>query len=328
MKCNIGFGGNRYYICLIEMVFANFAITNSLFRMIRKFKHLTLLALCLLLGLITMQSCERINEHKENGLQLATDFCSMQSELASIVEVADEIGDKTTAKGISSKLFLGAFGKSTSLTISDSTYFDGDGIEFEIDFGPVTLPLSENQRGYDGKYRAGKMHINIQTHYQENSSKLDIEINESDHFMLGSNAAQPRNISFNCAFRRQDSKTQNLTIESFTILGPNTITLDGTVKLFKLNNSNPGVIGNKYQMTGQGTLNESNHTEHNWEIIEPLIKNVVPGCSGEYVNGILSLRDLDKSATISLDYDPFENESCDKIVRVTIAGKTTDITLN
>jgi hypothetical protein len=81
-------------------------------------------------------------------------------------------------------------------------------------------------------------------------------------------------------------------------------------------------------MTGQGTLNESNHTEHNWEIIEPLIKNVVPGCSGEYVNGILSLRDLDKSATISLDYDPFENESCDKIVRVTIAGKTTDITLN
>lgn len=296
--------------------------------MIRKCKHHTLLALCLSLGLISMQSCERINEHTENGLQLATDFCTMQSDLASIVEVADEIGDKTTAKGITTKMLLGAFGKSTTLSISDSTYFDGDGIEFEVDFGPTTLPLPENQRGYDGKYRAGKMHIKIQTHYQENSSKLELEIDESDNFKLGADPAKPRNVSISCTFRRQDSKTQNLTIESLKLLGPNTVTMEGSIKLFKLNNSNPGVIGNKYQITGQGIIMESNHPKQNWEIVEPLIKNVVPGCSGEYVNGILELKDSDKSTTTTLDYDPFENESCDKIVRVTIAGKVTDITLN
>ena len=59
--------------------------------MIRKYLHHALLALVFMLGLISMQSCERINENKENGLQLATDFCVMQSELASIIEVADEI---------------------------------------------------------------------------------------------------------------------------------------------------------------------------------------------------------------------------------------------
>lgn len=296
--------------------------------MIRKYKHHKLLVLVLMLGLITMQSCERINEHKENGLQLATDFCVMQSELASIVEVADEIGDKTSAKGITSKMLLTAFGKSSTLSISDSTYFDGDGIEFEINFGPNTLPLSENQRGYDGKYRAGKMHIKIQTHYQEKSAKLEVEIDESDNFWVGANPSQPRNLSISCTFNRQDAKTFNLTVESLKFLGQKTINMEGSVQLVKLINSNPGVIGNKYKLSGQGSLKESDHDQLTWEIIQPLIKNVVPGCSGEYINGIASLKDSDKSTTTTLDYDPFENESCDKIVRVTIAGKSTDITLD
>jgi hypothetical protein len=43
---------------------------------------------------------------------------------------------------------------------------------------------------------------------------------------------------------------------------------------------------------------------------------------------MLELKDSDNSNTTILDYDPFENESCDRIVRVTIAGKSTDITLD
>ena len=97
--------------------------------------------------------------------------------------------------------------------------------------------------------------------------------------------------------------------------------------MLKLNNSNPGVIGNKYQILGKGVIKESDD-EQKWEIMQPLIKNVVPGCSGEYINGMLELKDSEKSTTTTLDYDPFENESCDKIVRVTIAGKITDITLD
>ena len=116
-------------------------------------------------------------------------------------------------------------------------------------------------------------------------------------------------------------------IESLDFFGQKTISIEGTVQLLKLNNSNPGVIGNKYQILGKGVIKESDD-EQNWEIMQPLIKNVVPGCSGEYINGMLELKDSDKSSTTILDYDPFENESCDRIVRVTIAGKITDITLD
>ena len=97
--------------------------------------------------------------------------------------------------------------------------------------------------------------------------------------------------------------------------------------MLKLTNSNPGVIGNKYQILGKGVIKESDD-EQSWEIMQPLIKNVVPGCSGEYINGMLELKDSEKSSTTILDYDPFKNESCDRIVRVTIAGKITDITLD
>ena len=146
--------------------------------MIHKYFKRWVFALVLSIGLILMQSCERINDHKENGIQLATDYCSMQSDFAAIVEVADQMGDQTTAKGTPIKFLLDAFGRQTVVRALDTTYFDGDGIEFEIDFGPTSLPLSENQRGYDGKYRAGKMHVKIETHYQEKLSKLEIEINK------------------------------------------------------------------------------------------------------------------------------------------------------
>ena len=295
--------------------------------MIRKYLHHALIALVFMLGLISMQSCERINEHKENGLQLATDFCVMQSELASIIEVADEMGDQTTGKGTPPKFVLGAFGKAASVKILDSTFFDGDAIEFEINFGPNNLPLSENQRGFDGKYRAGIMHIKIQSHYIENTAKLEIEIDKSDNFWVGANPNQPKNIAISCSTIRQDSKTHSIAIESLDFFGQKKISIEGTVQLLKLTSSNPGVIGNKYQILGKGLIKESDD-EQSWEIIQPLIKNVVPGCSGEYINGMLELKDSEKSSTTILDYDPFENESCDRIVRVTIAGKITDITLD
>lgn len=242
--------------------------------MIRKYLHHALLALVFMLGLFSMQSCERINEHKENGLQLATDFCVMQSELASIIEVADEMGDQTTGKGTPSKFILGAFGKAASVKILDSTFFDGDAIEFEINFGPNKLPLSENQRGFDGKYRAGTMHIKIQSHYIENTAKLELKIDKSDNFWVGANPNQPKNMAISCSTIRQDAKTHSLAIESLDLFGQKTISIEGTVQLLKLTNSNPGVIGNKYQILGKGVLKDSDD-EQNWEIVQPLIKNVV-----------------------------------------------------
>jgi len=296
--------------------------------MIRKYLYHMLIALVSALGLITMQSCERINQHQEDGFQVATDYGVLQSDLASIVELADEFGSQTTAKGTPIKFFSEAFGKQVFITSTDSTYFDGDGIEFEIDFGPTSLPLSENQRGYDGKYRAGKMHIKIQTHYQEKSSKLEIEIDKSDNFWMGHNPNKPRNIIISCSMSRLDAKIHDVNIETLSFVGEKSLGLEGIAQLSKLTNWNPGVIGNRYQLSGSGDLEESNHDKFNWEIKQPLIKNVVPGCAGEFVKGIVELKDSDKSNTVTIDYDPFENESCDRIIRATIAGKSSDITLD
>ena len=76
------------------------------------------------------------------------------------------------------------------------------------------------------------------------------------------------------------------------------------------------------------SLLNSENEKQNWEIKQPLVKKVVPGCSGEFVSGMIELNNNDKSAMISIDYDPFDNESCDRIVRATVAGKNTDITLD
>lgn len=296
--------------------------------MIHKYVNRWIFALVLYTGLIFMQSCERINDHKENGVQMATDHCLMQSELATLIEVADQIGDQTTAKGTPPKFLADAFGKQVEIFPSDTTYFDGDGIEFEIDFGPATLPISENQKGYDGKYRAGKMHVKIETHYQEKLSKMEVEIYQNDNFLVGRNPNQLHKLTTAFSMTRQASKKHDINIESFQFFGSKTITLDGVIQLEKIMANNPGVIGNHYQVTGAGTMLNSENEKQNWEIKQPLVKKVVPGCSGEFVSGMIELNKNEKSAMISIDYDPFDNESCDRIVRATVAGKNTDITLD
>lgn len=295
--------------------------------MIRKYIQHTLIALLPAFGLITMQSCERINQIKEDGLQVAKDYGVLQSEFAAIIEVADELGSQTTGKGIPIRFLTEDYGKQAIINVIDSTYFDGDGIEFEINFGPTSLPLSENQRGYDGKYRAGKMRIKIRSHYIEKTSKLEIEIDKSEKFCVGSNPNKPRNIAMSCSMTRRDAQSHDLEIESLEFVGDNSLSLKGVAQLTKLTNTNPAIIGNRYQLTGKGDIEASNNDKFAWEIMQPLIKNVVPGCAGEFIKGILEIKDSSKSNTITIDYDPFENESCDRIIRVTLAGKSTDITL-
>jgi hypothetical protein len=46
------------------------------------------------------------------------------------------------------------------------------------------------------------------------------------------------------------------------------------------------------------------------------------------VKGLLNLTIEKTNRDILLDFDPFNNESCDRILRITNAGKATDIVLD
>jgi hypothetical protein len=104
--------------------------------------------------------------------------------------------------------------------------------------------------------------------------------------------------------------------------------LEGTLTAEKIMGiTTPGVFGDHYQLQGDGKA-EINDEEFKWNIGSPLIKKLEPGCGMIPVKGLLNLTIEKTNRDILLDFDPFNNESCDRILRITNAGKATDIVLD
>jgi hypothetical protein len=101
--------------------------------------------------------------------------------------------------------------------------------------------------------------------------------------------------------------------------------LDGSLTLEKIAGANtPGMIGDQYIMKGSGKV-EMGEDDYLWEIGSPLKKKVEPGCGMIPVKGLLNLNIESLNRNVVVDFDPFDNESCDRIVRITNAGKVTDL---
>jgi hypothetical protein len=62
-----------------------------------------------------------------------------------------------------------------------------------------------------------------------------------------------------------------------------------------------------------------------WKTSSALVKNIENGCSANIVKGILQIDNNDLRYRI--DFDPFNNMSCDNIAKIYSAGKEYEIRL-
>ena len=138
------------------------------------------------------QSCERINKEKNENIEVAVQLAVLQSELMSVIECVDEIADQSNGNGISSRVNTSFLGKNGLVELIDSSYQDGDGIEFFISFGDPDRPFSLSQKSMDGKYRSGKIWVKIVTHYQENTSVTEVKIDKGMRYSVGTTNNNPR----------------------------------------------------------------------------------------------------------------------------------------
>jgi hypothetical protein len=288
---------------------------------------LSVLAILTVLMLFGMSSCERIHNNSDTREETAADFAMVITELGSILEFADESSDQTNGKGAPLFFNLQNFSKDTRIYIIDSTFYDGDPVEFTIDFGPNTQPLRPSQKCLDGRFRGGKVKVVLESHYIENTSKSHVLVENGSEFVFGTESKV-----FIVHHLEIDVERKMRELLSFNIkhleLDDKHMELEGTLTAEKITGiTTPGVFGDHYQLGGDGKA-EINDEEFKWNIGSPLIKKLEPGCGMIPVKGLLNLTIEKTNRDILLDFDPFNNESCDRILRITNAGKATDIVLD
>jgi hypothetical protein len=273
-------------------------------------------------------SCERINHNQDNNESSAKSYGLLQTELATIMELVDEVSDQTTGKGAPSKFSLQNLSKEAQIIVIDSSYFDGDDIEFVIDFGPVVKPFKPTQKCLDGRFRAGKVHIRIKSHYVENSSESFVFTDANEEYWFGTDGSPSQILDLSMSITRDLKERLIYKNVKFKVKqGEAESEFEGNLVLEKIAGiQTPGIVGDQYLLTGQGQI-EHQDDEFDWTIVAPLKKKIEPGCGMIPVLGEVLLENERTNKNISLDFDPFKNESCDRIVRATIAGEIIDFVL-
>jgi hypothetical protein len=279
-------------------------------------------------SVLMLGSCERINHNQDNNESSAQNYGLLQTELATIMELVDEVSDQTTGKGTPSKFLLQNLSKEAHIIVIDSSYFDGDDIEFVIDFGPVVKPFKPTQKCLDGRFRAGKVHIRIKSHYIENSSESFVFTDANEEYWFGTDGKPSQILDLRMSITRDLKERLMYKNVKFKVKqGEVESEFEGNLVLEKIAGiQTPGIMGDHYLLTGQGQI-EHLDEEFDWRIVAPLKKKIEPGCGMIPVLGEVLLENERTNKNISLDFDPFKNESCDRIVRATIAEEMIDFVL-
>jgi hypothetical protein len=279
-------------------------------------------------SVLMLVSCERINHNQDNNESSAQNYGLLQTELATIMELVDEVSDQTTGKGTPSKFLLQNLSKEAHIIVIDSSYFDGDDIEFVIDFGPVVKPFKPTQKCLDGRFRAGKIHVRIKSHYIENSSESFVFTDANEEYWFGTDGKPSQILELRMSITRDLKERLMYKNVKFKVKqGEVESEFEGNLVLEKIAGiQTPGIMGDHYLLTGQGQI-EHLDEEFDWRIVAPLKKKIEPGCGMIPVLGEVLLENERTNKNISLDFDPFKNESCDRIVRATIAEEMIDFVL-
>lgn len=273
------------------------------------------------LSVLTLVSCMFLFSCKKETLETITsaeDNSTAESEFSSAFDLGDDVAtnEGRLKKGGSTILPSGAI-----LTITDSLFSDGDGKEFTVDFGPLGSGIPHGMLCGDGRYRAGKVHFSLSGPYLNVGSILTITIDESDNF-YGGNGAEMTKISGTKVITRTQTNQYTVVVSNGKAVNDKgTVTWASNRTVTRTYDAGPGLLGDVFEVTGSASGTNRNGDDFTVTIDVPLKKKIQVGCANTFIKGKLTLKNTDTGKSILIDYDPYNNEACDRTAKATINGK-------
>jgi hypothetical protein len=98
-------------------------------------------------------------------------------------------------------------------------------------------------------------------------------------------------------------------------------TCDNTVS--KVHDAGLGIFKDEISIDGEFSIKLGDQVSYDAYILKSLKKVYDPGCVRNILSGVITLNPAASSSDLSADFDPYQDEACDNLVRITINGKST-----
>ena len=268
--------------------------------------------------LLFLFACNKEKKTTVDSVISAKDHSTIESEFSSIFDVAEDFNsnDRRVRSGQT------ILPSSAVVTFQDSSFFDGDGIECAIDFGPLKTTSPKGVLCLDGRYRAGVLHLKMNKRYFQDSFECVIWSEESDAYYAGNDGFNMSSISGTMTVLKLNLSTFKITVSNAKLSNENgKITWQSIRIIDKKVDNSAGILGDEYSISGNASGVNRKGEPFEVNIKEPLYKKIQMGCARTFTQGVLELINVSSQEKILLDYDPYNNNACDLIAKATIRSK-------
>ncbi|MFN8277890.1 MAG: hypothetical protein U0T84_10415 [Chitinophagales bacterium] len=264
---------------------------------------------------VLFTSCKKSTQ--EEQAQSAKDNAQMESEYAQIYDAVSnyaaynpKIGKKESAEDYI--LPNGAI-----VAFQDSI-FDGNGIAFTIDYGPLGTGFNKGIPCKDGRYRAGKIKISLDQRWNTTPSVMTVTIDPGQYY--SGNGTTMYEVSGQKTIRHTAPNSYDVQVSNGRLVKAEGTVSWSTSRTITQIVDVPGTAwGDVFTYSGTSTGTNVKGETFTVSTIQPLKKRIEAGCLTTFVSGKLEVSSGSKS--YSVNFDPYSNEACDRKAVVTYNGK-------
>lgn len=286
------------------------------------------LSIALLAGILTAGCNKKEDEIQEvmESIQSAEDNAMIETEFSAVFDAVGDVaelsepGKDTKETGNSQYTVLPG---GATVVFTDSLWTDGDGVEFYVDYGPLGDEPPKGLLCRDGRYRAGRIDASLSEPFFEINSVLTITIPTENEYYVGNGADMAR-ITGVKTVTRTDTLTRHIIVTNASATGQNgTIQWNADRYTTRTMDPTPGLWGDTFTTRGNANGINVNNVSFTAEVTaeDPLVKKLQLGCASTFVSGVVTIEN-ENGGTLALDYDPYDDQACDKVARVTINGNS------
>jgi hypothetical protein len=273
-------------------------------------KYFTLLLAIFAIISLTFFGCkDNSTDPVLETLTSAEDNSTVESEYANIFEYVNDEGENNSE--------LSGVKSGNNSEILEATVLLPDCATKSIDTSTRTLTIdfgTENCLCQDGNYRRGKIRAQFIGKFREIGSKVIVTL--EDYYVNDNKVTGKKTIERIEQYKWSiEVEGASITTSKGTISWNSNRTVERTAGyLTSLN-----IWDDEYVYTGSAEGTNRKGVDFTVNIDQPLKKKIQLGCFSTFISGKLTIVN-DKGDTLKVNYDPDNNEACDKKVEVEING--------
>jgi hypothetical protein len=275
------------------------------------------LASMVFVALLALTSCRK---ELAESIQSAADNAVVETEYAQIYDVVSDYASTDNRSGKTEDLILPS---GATVIFNDTTFTDGDGIEFYIDYGPLDHGASfKGILCSDGRYRAGKIFVSMDKRWSDFPVTINVTIGGLPNEYYVGNGTKMYKVSGLKTITRNSATSYTVEVTNASFQRDNgTITWNSSRTVSQTYDAGSGWYNDEYTLSGTASGTNVNGVTFSVATVTPLKKKLTLGCLTTFIKGELLLTNSN-GKVLGINYDSYNNEACDKAVTVTYNGNT------